>query len=81
MTVSEYCSVKQRSRTTLELIEKLRQFSSDDDYILGVLAESEFDEDRKLMIDYIENGEDVSYENVILFSLEVGLQRDRLLNR
>ena len=55
--------------------------SSDDDYILGVLAESEFDEDRKLIIDYIEKGEDVSYENVILFSLEVGLQRDRLLNR
>lgn len=81
MTVSEYCSVKHRSQTTLELIEKLRQFSRDDDYILGVLAESEFDEDRKLIIDYIEKGEDVSYENVILFSLEVGQQRDRMLNR
>ena len=81
MTVSEYCETKQRSKTTLELIEKLRQFSTDDDYILGVLADSEFDEDRQLIIDYIQRGEDVSYENVILFSLEVGLQRDRLLNR
>lgn len=81
MTVEEYCNAKQRSDVTLELIEKLKQFSTDDDYILGTLADSEFDEDRKLIIDYIDNGEDVSYENVILFSLEVGQRRDKLLNR
>ena len=60
---------------------ELKQFSTDDDYILGALADSEFDEDRKLIIEYIDNGEDVSYESVILFSLEVGQQRDKLLNR
>lgn len=81
MTVEEYCNDKQRSDVTLELIEKLKQFSTDDDYILGTLADSEFDEDRKLIIDYIDNGEDVNYESVILFSLEVGQQRDKLLNR
>jgi hypothetical protein len=81
MTVSEYCKLKQRSNTTLELIKKLKQFSADDDYILGILADSEFDEDRKLIIDFIDKGENVDYESVILFSLEVGQQRDRLLNR
>ena len=81
MTVEEYCNSKQRSDVTLELIEKLKQFSTDDDYILGTLADSEFDEDRKLIIDFIDNGEDVNYESVILFSLEVGQQRDKLLNR
>lgn len=81
MTVSEYCKLKQRSNTTLELIKKLKQFSADDDYILGILADSEFDEDRKLIIDFIDNGENVDYESVILFSLEIGQQRDRLLNR
>jgi hypothetical protein len=81
MTVSEYCETKQRSKTTLELIEKLRQFSTDDDYILGVLADSEFDEDRQLIIDFIDKGQNVNYESVILFSLEVGQERDRLLNR
>lgn len=81
MTVEEYCNAKQRSDVTLELIEKLKQFSTDDDYILSALADSEFDEDRKLIIEYIDNGEDVSYESVILFSLEVGQQRDKLLNR
>ena len=81
MTVSEYCETKQRSKATLELIEKLRQFSTDDDYILGVLADSEFDEDRQLIIDFIDKGQNVNYESVILFSLEVGQERDRLLNR
>ena len=81
MTVSEYCETKQRSKTTLELIEKLRQLSTDDDYILGVLADSEFDEDRQLIIDFIDKGQNVNYESVILFSLEVGQERDRLLNR
>ena len=81
MTVSEYCETKQRSKTTLELIEKLRQFSTDDDYILGLLADSEFDEDRQLIIDFIDKGQNVNYESVILFSLEVGQERDRLLNR
>ena len=75
MTVSEYCETKQRSKTTLELIEKLRQFSTDDDYILGVLADSEFDEDRQLIIDFIDKGQNVNYESVILFSLEVGTLR------
>lgn len=81
MTVSEYCETKQRSKTTLELIEKLRQFSTDDDYILGVLADSEFDEDRQLIIDFIDNGQNVNYESVVLFSLEVGQERDQSLNR
>ena len=81
MTVSEYCETKQRSKTTLELIEKLRQLSTDDDYILGVLVDSEFDEDRQLIIDFIDKGQNVNYESVILFSLEVGQERDRLLNR
>ena len=81
MTVSEYCETKQRSKTTLELIEKLRQFSTDDDYILGVLADSEFDEDRQLIIDFIDNGQNVNYESVVLFSLEGGQERDQSLNR
>lgn len=77
MTVNEYIQKKKRSKVTLQLIEKLKAFSDDDDYILGTLAESPYDEDRQLIIDYIDKGEDVSYENVILFSMEVGLQREQ----
>ena len=80
MTVGEYLQKQKKkpSKITLQLIEKLKQFSQDDDYTLGVLLESPYDEDRQLIIDYIDHGKDVSYENVILFSIEVGLQREKL---
>lgn len=75
MTIDEFIQKKKPSEVTLQLIEKLKMFSQDPDYILGTLAESPYDEDRQLIIDYIDNGKDVSYENVLLFSLEVGIQR------
>ena len=78
LTVAEYIKKKNPSEITLRLIEKLRAFSEDDDYILGTLAESPYDIDRQLIIDYIDYGEDVSYENVILFSLQVGIEREKL---
>ena len=81
MTIDEYIKNNKPSKVTLELIEKLKAFSNDDDYILGTLADSSYDEDRQLIIDYIEKGEDVSYENVILFSLEVGQNRKKRLNK
>lgn len=80
MTVDEYIKKKKPSETSLKLIEKLKSFSSDPDYILGTLAESPYDEDRQLIIDYIDNGKDVSYENVLLFSLELGIKRRQMNN-
>lgn len=76
MTVEEYIHKKKPTKVTLELIEKLKRFSRDPDYILGTLADSPYDEDRQLIIDYIDHGEDVSCENVILFSLEVGQKKE-----
>lgn len=78
MTLEEYLIKYPPSMVTKELIRKLQQFSKEDDYILGVLAESPFDVDRQLIIDYIEHGKDVDYCNVILFSLEVGLKREQM---
>lgn len=78
MTLQEYLNKHNPSKVTLELIEKLKAFSQEDDYILGTLAESPYDEDRQLIIDYIDNGEDVNYSNMLLFSLEVGLRREQL---
>lgn len=79
MTVKEYLHNKEVSKITLQLIERLRTFTDDDDYVIGILAYSPYDEDRKLIIDYIDHGEDVSYENVILFSLEVRQRRKKML--
>ena len=77
MTLQEYLSKHKPSKVTLELIEKLKAFSQEDDYILGAVVQSPYDEDRQLIIDYINNSEDVSYSNVLLFSLEVGLRREQ----
>ena len=78
LTVAEYIKKKNPSQITLRLIERLRTFTDDDDYVIGILAYSPYDEDRKLIIDYIDHGEDVSYENVILSSLEVRQRRKKM---
>ena len=40
-----------------------------------------YDKDfKQALLDYIENGKDVSYENVILYALELGQERDKISN-
>ena len=75
LTVAEYIKKQNPSEITLRLIEKLRGFSEDDDYILGTLAESPFDEDRQLLIDCIDNGKDFSYESGINIYKNCSLRR------
>lgn len=77
MTVKEYCNKTQRSEITLMLIEELKQFSTTDDYILGVLANSKNEEDRRTILNYIQHGTDVTYESIILLSLELGQNREK----
>lgn len=75
MTLDEYIKKKNPSKVSLQLIKKLQAFSKESDFIIGVLSDSPYDEDRQLVIDYIDNGEDVTYENIILFSLAVARER------
>jgi hypothetical protein len=77
MTLKQYLQSKTVSKTITVLVEKLKQFSSEDDYIIGILVDVETDEERQLLIDYIDNGEDVTYESVILFALDINLQRKK----
>ena len=76
MTLKEYINKKPPSEITLALIKRLKEYSEEDDFILGVLAQSVYDKDRQLILDYINDGSDVSYESILLFSLEIGQQRD-----
>ena len=77
MTLEEYFKKRPPSAVTLELVERLKAFSEEDDFIVGTLVESKPDEDRQRIIDYIDHGVDVSYENIILFSLELALEREK----
>lgn len=73
MTLNQYVNNKKISQTTLLLIEKLKLFwENDEEFIIGVLVDLKSDSERQQLIDYIDNGKDVSYESIILFSLELG---------
>lgn len=80
MRLDEFAKRKNLSTLGLKLMEKLKQFSSDNDFIIGVLLDVYDEDDKQALLDYIENGKDVSYENVNLYALELGLERDKLNN-
>ncbi len=78
MTYPDYCYFRNgnlRSEKALELSKLLESISKDPEFILGVLNDLKSDGDIQKVIDYIKNGEDVSYENVILIALDLNLQR------
>lgn len=83
MTYPDYCYFRNgnlRSKKALELSNLLESISKDPEFILGVLNDLKTDEDIQKVIDYIQNGEDVSYENVILIALDLNLQRKQKNN-
>ena len=80
MTLEEYLKNKQPSKICLRLIEKLKDFSEESDFIIGALVFAETESDKEKLLDYIENGEDVSYENILLYALELDMERDKLNN-
>lgn len=70
MTVNEYLKKHTPSQVTLDLIEELKNYSTEDEYVLGVLADCETAPDKEELLDYIQHGSDVSYENIILYALD-----------
>lgn len=52
-----------------KLRDKLKTVSKDKDFILGALLDAETEEDQQVIIDYIDKGEDVNEQNVILLSV------------
>ena len=47
----------------------LKKISTDEEFILGTIVYAENEEEQQQIIDYIETGKDVSYENIVLLSL------------
>ena len=78
MTLAEYLYNKKISPVTKRLIEKLQLYwENDEEFVIGVLCDLKTDEERQLLCDYIDQGKDVSYENIILFALDLKLQRNK----
>lgn len=71
MTLNEYQKLHPASIVTTSLIKELKQYSQEDDYIIGILLDCESDSEKQHLLDYIKQGKDVSYESIILFALEI----------
>lgn len=61
-----------------QLFDTLKAYYPDKDFVGGVVSNTHTDTDRLAIIDYIENGEDVSVENIILMSLDLKIEKGNL---
>lgn len=51
------------------LIKKLKTVSDDEDFLLSIINLARGVDERMAIIDFIDNGEDVTYENLLLLAL------------
>lgn len=51
------------------LIKKLKTVSGDEDFLLSIINLARGADERMAIIDFIDNGEDVTYENLLLLAL------------
>ena len=54
-----------------ELVEKLRIIWNDKEFVIGVLSFLESDEERKHVLDFIQNKNDVTSDDVIYLVLSI----------
>ena len=66
--------MKKLSAVSQTFKDKLQSFYDDRDFIVGVMSNAKHEEDRKTIIDFMDNNE-VTVEDIILLSLELGNER------
>lgn len=58
-----------------KLFDRLKEFYNDKDFVVGVMSNATHEEDRKTIIEFIDNEEDITIEDLILLSLYLGNKR------
>lgn len=58
------------------LFERLKEIENDRDFVIGVMSSAKTEEIASTILDYIENGKDVTLESIILLSLELGIANE-----
>ena len=66
----------QVSKIQKALFEKLKALYNNRDFVLGVMCNAPHEDDMKTVLEYMEKGNNVTCENLILLSLELGNKRD-----
>lgn len=65
------------SDLAVELGKKLKSVYDNDDFITAVLSYADNEVDRRSVIEFIDNGEDVTDENVLIFAMELADAHDK----
>ena len=60
-----------------KLIKKLKSISDDREFILSVINHAWHIDDRKAIINYIDNDKNVNYESIILLSISLYENREK----
>lgn len=63
------------SEITTALMKRLREIWDHDDFVDGVLAFADNDEDRQAVLDFIDAGEDVTTDTISLCALDLNIKR------
>lgn len=63
------------SEITNALMKRLREIWDFDDFVDGVLAFADNDEDRQAVLDFINAGEDVTTDTINLCALDLNIKR------
>lgn len=58
-----------------QLFDRLKDYYPVKDFVGGLISNVKNDEDRLKIIDYMDSGEDISVENIILYALDLNLKR------
>lgn len=59
------------SDLAVELGKKLKSVYDNDNFITAVLSYADNEVDQRSVIEFIDNGEDVTDENVLIFAMEL----------
>lgn len=69
--------IKDTKEMKRKLFDRLKEYHNDKDFVCGVVSNTQNDEDRQTIIDYIDNNENVSIESIILLSLHLKNERNK----
>lgn len=67
---------EERKRIKGELVSRLKRVEDSRDFILGILTAVKTDDDRKKIIEFIDKGKDVNYENIMILSMKLEAEHD-----
>ena len=67
---------EERKRIKAELISRLTKIEDSRDFILGILTAVKTDDDRNKIIEFIDKGENVNYENIMILSMKLEAEHE-----